>query len=104
MKINFKNIHQHAILRILCFPAYIFTALLLINLAQTPEGFLGFLKSHKGTSVFSLILIMTHATQELIVALEDYLPDLKRRTMAIKITIFLIAASVVIIGFALWRV
>jgi hypothetical protein len=104
MRISLKHIHQHAVLRILCFPAYIFTALLLIKLAQTPEVFWEFLRSHKGAAIFSLILIMTHTTQEFITALEDYIPNFKRRTHAIKITIFLSAASVVIIGFALWRV
>lgn len=104
MKICLKQIHHHAILRILCLPAYIFTVLLLIKLVQTPEIFWGFLKSHKGAAIFSLILIMTHTAQEFMTALEDYIPNYERRTLAVKISILLSAVSVVIIGVALWRV
>lgn len=104
MKICLKKIHHHALLRILCLPAYIFSVLLLIKLAHTPEIFWEFLKSNKGAAIFSLIVIMTHTTQELITALEDYIPNYECRTLAVKITIFLSAVSVVIIGFALWRV
>lgn len=104
MKSVLKHVHQHAIIRILCLPAYIFTALLLLKLAQTPDVFWGFLSTHKGAGIFSLILIMTHTTQELITALEDYIPNIKLRAQVIKITIFLSVISVVIIGFALWRI
>lgn len=104
MKICLKKIHHHALLRVLCLPAYVFSVLLLIKMAQTPEIFWEFLKSHKGAAIFSLILIMTHTTQEFIAALEDYIPNSTRRTQVVKISIFLSVVSVVIIGAALWRV
>jgi hypothetical protein len=104
MRLGLKHIHPHAILRMLCMPAYIFAVILLIKLAQTPEVFWEFLRTHKGAAIFSLIVIMTHTAQELVTALEDYIPNHKRRTLAIKMTVFLSAVSVVIIAFALWRV
>ncbi|MDP3936028.1 MAG: hypothetical protein Q8Q56_03490, partial [Alphaproteobacteria bacterium] len=73
-------------------------------MTRTADEFIIFLRTYKWAGVFSLIMIMTHATQELITTLEDYIPNPKARAKGIKIVLFLSLISVLIIGFTLWRI
>ena len=104
MKLTLKTLDAHLIVRILCLPALVFVGCLLIKMTTTPDEFINFLRAYKGAGVFSLIMIMTHTAQELITALEDYIPNPVTRTKGIKIVLFLSLISVVIIGFTLWRI
>lgn len=104
MRLNLKTIDAHLIIRILCLPALLFVGCLIVKMTTTLDEFVNFLRAYKGAGVFSLIMIMTHATQELIIALEDYIPDVTKREKGIKILLFLSVISVVIIGIALWRI
>lgn len=104
MTLNLKTFNPHLIIRILCFPACIFMGCLLIKMTKTPDDFIRFLQASKGAAIFSLIMIMTHATEELIVALEDYIPNPKNRKKGIKILLFVSLVAVAIIGFTLWRI
>lgn len=104
MKLNFKTFDPGLVVRILSFPAYIFVGWLLIKMTRSPDDFLSFLRAYKGAAVFSLMMIMTHSAEELIVALEDYIPNSKNREKWIKILLFVGVVSVVIIGFTLWRI
>jgi succinate dehydrogenase hydrophobic anchor subunit len=104
MRLNLKTFNPHVIIRILSLPACIFMGCLLIKMTKTPDEFISFLRASKGAAVFSLMMIMTHATEELIVALEDYIPNKKNREKWIKILLFVGLFSVVIIGFTIWRI
>lgn len=104
MKLNLKTFDPHLIIRILCFPACIFMGCLLIKMTKSPDEFISFLRASKGAAVFSLMMIMTHAAEELIVAFEDYIPNPKNREKWIKILLFVGLVSVVIIGFTIWRI
>ncbi|MBH1989983.1 MAG: hypothetical protein I8H80_02280 [Alphaproteobacteria bacterium] len=104
MKLKLKTIDAHLIIRILCLPALVFVGCLLIKMTTTPDEFINFLRAYNVIGVFSLIAIMTHVTQELITALEDYIPKQTTRTKGIKILVFLSLISVVIISFTLWRI
>lgn len=104
MNLNFKTISAHLIMRILCLPALVFAGCLLIKMTQTPDEFIHFLRDYRVFCIFSLIIIMTHIAQELITALEDYMPNPSVRAKGIKILLFLSSISVVIIGFTLWRI
>lgn len=104
MKLNLKTLDAHLIIRILCLPALVFIGCLLIKMTTTLDEFINFLRAYKGAGVFSLIMIMTHTTQEIITALEDYIPNPTTRAKGIKIVLFLSLISVVIIGFTLWRI
>lgn len=104
MRLNLKTIDAHLLVRILCLPALLFVGCLLVKMTTTLDEFLNFLRAYKGAGVFSLVMIMTHTTQELITALEDYIPNPVARAKGIKIVLFLSMISVVIIGIALWRI
>ncbi len=104
MKLTLKELDEHLIIRILSLPALAFIGCLLIKMTTTLDEFLSFVRAYKGAGVFSLIMAMTHVTQELITVLEDYIPNPTKREKGIKIILFLSVVSVVIIGIALWRI
>lgn len=104
MKLSLKTFDPHLIIRILCLPACVFVGCLLIKMTKTPDELMNFLRASKGAAIFSLMMIMAHATEELIVAMEDYIPNPKIREKCIKILLMVGLSSVVIIGFTLWRI
>lgn len=104
MRLNLKTIDAHLVIRILCVPALLFVGCLLVKMTTTLDEFVSFVQTYKWPGIFSLIIVMTHATQELITTLEDYIPNPRARAKGIKIVLFLSLISVVIIGIALWRI
>ena len=104
MKLTLNTSIAQIVIRILCLPALVFIGLLLIKMATTLDEFIHFLQAYRGVGVFSLIVIMTHVTQELITALEDYIPNPTTRARGIKVVMCLSVLSMIIIGVTLFRV
>jgi succinate dehydrogenase hydrophobic anchor subunit len=104
MKLTLNTLTAQTIIRVLCLPALVFVGCLLIKMTTTLDEFVHFLQAYKEAGIFSLIVIMTHATQELITALEDYIPNPTTRARGIKIVVCLSFMSMIIIGVTLLRI
>lgn len=95
----FQIIFKHGIFaRLLVLPAIAFILCLVIHLAVDQGKFVELVRGWKGWTIYSVAAIMLSSALELKTAFEDYIPDERNRSTAIKCMIGVAVVSVAIIA------